>query len=70
MSPRPSLLVDYSSLLYRAFHSLPEALPARGVHGFLNMLARLLADHRPPELAICVDDDWRPAFRTDALPSY
>jgi len=70
VSTRPSLLIDYSSLLYRAFHSLPESLPARGVHGFMNMLARLVADHRPRELAICVDDDWRPAFRTDALPSY
>jgi 5'-3' exonuclease len=64
------LLIDYSSLLYRAFHSLPESLPVRGVHGFLNMLARLVVDQRPRELAICVDDDWRPAFRTDALPSY
>src|SRR6185295_692955 len=33
-------------------------------------LARLLADHRPREVGICVDDDWRPAFRTDALPTY
>ncbi|MGH7893113.1 MAG: 5'-3' exonuclease, partial [Candidatus Binatia bacterium] len=64
------LLIDYSSLLYRAFHSLPESLAMQGVHGFLNMLARLVADHRPHELAICVDDDWRPAFRVDALPSY
>ena len=64
------LLIDYSSLLYRAYHSLPESLPSRGVYGFLNMLARLLADHRPRELGICVDDDWRPAFRTDALPAY
>jgi 5'-3' exonuclease len=64
------LLIDYSSLLYRAYHSLPDSLPARGVHGFLNMLARLVTDHGPRELAICVDDDWRPAFRTDALPSY
>jgi len=64
------LLIDYSSLLYRAYHSLPESLPSRGVYGFLNMLARLLIDHRPRELAMCVDDDWRPAFRTDALPSY
>ena len=40
------LLVDYSSLLYRAFHSLPETVAMRGVYGFLNMLARLLTDHR------------------------
>jgi 5'-3' exonuclease len=64
------MLIDYSSLLYRAFHSLPDSFPMQGVYGFLNMLARLIADERPRELAICVDDDWRPAFRTDALPSY
>jgi 5'-3' exonuclease len=66
----PCLLIDYSSLLYRAFHSLPESVPMQGVHGFLNMLARLIADERPDELAICVDDDWRPAFRVDAIASY
>ncbi len=64
------LLVDYSSLLYRAFHAMPESVPAHAVHGFLAMLARLLADRRPRGLAIAVDEDWRPAFRTAALPSY
>lgn len=64
------LLVDYSSLLFRAYHSLPERLPMRGVLGFLNMLARLLTDRHPDHLGIAVDDDWRPAFRVDALPSY
>jgi 5'-3' exonuclease len=64
------LLIDYSSLLYRAFHSMPDTVPMSGVHGFLNMLARLVADHRPRELAIAVDEDWRPAFRVDALPTY
>jgi 5'-3' exonuclease len=64
------LLVDYSSLLYRAFHSLPDSVAMHGVYGFLNMLARLLLDHRPTGLVIAVDDDWRPAFRVDALPSY
>lgn len=64
------LLIDYSSLLYRAYHSLPESLAMRGVYGFLNMLARLLGDHRPAGLAIAVDDDWRPAFRVEALPTY
>ncbi len=67
---RPVLLVDYSSLLYRAFHSLPPSLPAHGVHGFLSMLARLVADRRPASLAVAVDDDWRPDFRVAALPSY
>lgn len=66
----PAMLIDYSSLLYRAFHSMPDTVPMHGVYGFLNMLARLLVDHRPHELAIAVDDDWRPAFRVEALPSY
>src|SRR5215216_5728087 len=65
-----TMLIDYSSLLYRAFHSLPDSLPMQGVYGFLNMLARLITDHRPHGLVIGVDDDWRPAFRVDALPSY
>jgi 5'-3' exonuclease len=67
---RPLFLIDYSSLLYRAYHSMPDSFPMQGVYGFLNMLARLIADGRPGSLAICVDDDWRPAFRTDVLPSY
>jgi len=64
------LAVDYSSLLYRAFHSLPDHVPMRGVLGFLNMLARLVADRRPARLAIAVDEDWRPDFRVAALPGY
>ena len=69
-SPAMLMLVDYSSLLYRAFHSLPESVPMQGVHGFLSMLARLIGDRRPKRLAIAVDEDWRPAFRVAALPSY
>lgn len=67
---RALLLVDYLSLLYRAYHSLPPSVPMNGVHGFLAMLARLVADRRPSGLAVAVDDDWRPAFRVAALPSY
>jgi 5'-3' exonuclease len=68
--PGAALLVDYLSLLYRAFHSLPASVPVQGVHGFLSMLARLVADRRPSALCVAVDDDWRPEFRVAALPSY
>ena len=64
------LLIDYSSLLYRAFFSVPDTVPMHGVHGFLAMLARLVLDLRPRRLAIAVDEDWRPAFRTAVLPCY
>ena len=64
------MLIDYSSLLYRAFHSVPDTVAVHAVYGFLNMLARLITDQRPSGIGIAVDDDWRPAFRVDALPSY
>lgn len=64
------LLVDYSSLLYRAYHSTPSSVPMNGVHGFLNMLARIIEDRRPDRVAMATDDDWRPEFRVQALPSY
>ena len=64
------MLIDYSSLLFRSFHTIPESVPMHAVYGFLNMLARLLTDRRPERLGIAVDEDWRPAFRVEALPSY
>jgi len=64
------LLIDYSSLLFRSFHTLPPSIPMHAVYGFLNMLARLVTDRGPQHLAIAVDEDWRPAFRVEALPSY
>ncbi|HWP66371.1 MAG TPA: 5'-3' exonuclease H3TH domain-containing protein [Candidatus Limnocylindria bacterium] len=64
------LLVDFSSLLYRAFFSMSADVPAHAVHGFLNMLARVIADRKPARLAIAVDEDWRPAFRVAAIPAY
>ena len=64
------MLIDYSSLLFRAFHSLPDSVPSHAVLGFLNMLTRLLNDRRPDRLAVAVDDDWRPEFRVSAIASY
>src|SRR5438128_10130672 len=64
------MLVDYSSLLFRTFHTIPESVPMHAVYGFLNMLARLITDRRPDRLGIAVDEDWRPAFRVEARPAY
>ncbi len=39
-------------------------------HGFLNMLARLVAD-RDPDLLVCAQDvDWRPQWRVELIASY
>jgi 5'-3' exonuclease len=76
VSDGPTLLVDASSLLYRAFFSTPDSVrapdgsPINAAHGFLGMLARLVNDHDPARLACAVDEDWRPAWRVDLLPEY
>jgi 5'-3' exonuclease len=72
----PLLLTDTASLYFRAFYGVPTSVaapdgrPVNAVHGFLDMLARLVADRRPGRLVCCLDADWRPAFRVEALPSY
>ena len=71
----PLLLIDASSLAYRAFHAIPamtapDGTPTNAAYGFLNFLARLIVDRRPSRLAVALDDDWRPAWRVEALPAY
>jgi len=34
------------------------------------MVSRLLTERRPARLVACLDLEWRPAFRVNALPSY
>jgi 5'-3' exonuclease len=70
------MLLDAASLYFRAFYGVPTSVttpdgrPINAVRGFLDMTGRLLTTHRPDRLVACWDDDWRPAFRVDALPSY
>lgn len=64
------LLVDYSSMLYRAYHSTPSTVSLNGVHGLLNSLARVISDRKPTGVAIALDEDWRPEFRVSVLPMY
>ncbi|MFW3172383.1 5'-3' exonuclease [Geodermatophilus sp. CPCC 206100] len=70
------MLLDAASLYFRAFYGVPTSVtspdgrPVNAVRGFLDMTARLVTAHRPERLVACWDDDWRPAFRVEALPSY
>ncbi|MBA3945722.1 MAG: 5'-3' exonuclease [Herpetosiphonaceae bacterium] len=75
------LLLDTSSLLYRAFFALPRSLtdpsgaPINAVHGYLDMTARLLTDRIAPHLPDArivhvFDHDWRPAGRVSIYPGY
>ncbi|MGW8566531.1 5'-3' exonuclease [Isoptericola sp. NPDC055881] len=78
MSHRSSKLVllDTASLYFRAFYGLPDSLrspdgaPVNAVRGLLDMIAFLVTEHRPDRLVACWDEDWRPAFRVEAIGSY
>ncbi|MDM7855311.1 5'-3' exonuclease [Cellulomonas sp. MW4] len=75
-APGKLLLLDSASLYFRAFFGVPTSIsapdgsPVNAVRGLLDMIARLVTDHRPTRLVACWDDDWRPAFRVEAIPSY
>lgn len=73
--PSRLLLLDSASLYFRAFYGVPDrsepdVVPTNAVRGFLDMIASLVERGRPTHLAACWDNDWRPAFRVEALPSY
>jgi 5'-3' exonuclease len=71
-----TLLVDASSLIYRALFSTPDSVtapdgtPVNAAHGFLGMLARLIADHDPEFICCATDEDWRPEWRVELIDSY
>jgi 5'-3' exonuclease len=70
------MLLDTPSLYFRAFYGLPDSLkaangmPVNAVRGLLDMIARLTTDYEPTHLVACWDNDWRPKWRVDLIPSY
>jgi 5'-3' exonuclease len=70
------MLLDTASLYYRAFYGVPDTVtapdgtPVNAVRGLLDMIARLVRAREPARLVACMDEDWRPAFRVEAVPSY
>lgn len=70
------LLVDGSSLIFRAFFGVPASVRSpsgrqiNAVRGFLDTLARLVTSRNPRHLAVAADDDWRPDWRVAMIPQY
>ncbi|MGW7415481.1 5'-3' exonuclease [Streptomyces sp. NPDC054863] len=70
------MLLDTASLYYRAYFGVPDSVrapdgtPVNAVRGLLDFIARLVQDHRPDDLVACWDNDWRPQWRVDLIPSY
>jgi DNA polymerase-1 len=72
--PKPFVLVDGSSYLFRAFHALPPLSNSRGeptgaIVGVVNMLRKLIDDYRPDYLAVVFDAPGK-TFRDDIYPAY
>ena len=74
--PSRLMLLDTASLYFRAFYGVPDTIrrsdgtPVNAVRGLLDMIARLTTDYQATHLIACWDDDWRPQWRVDLLPTY
>ena len=76
MGERKIMLLDTASLYFRAFFGVPDSFraadgtPVNAVRGLLDFISRLVATYSPSHLACCWDNDWRPAWRVELIPSY
>ncbi|GAA1850182.1 5'-3' exonuclease H3TH domain-containing protein [Microlunatus capsulatus] len=76
MTAQRLLLLDTASLYFRAFYGVPDSLrtpdgrPVNAVRGLLDFIAHLVTTYRPTHLACCWDNDWRPEWRVELIPSY
>jgi 5'-3' exonuclease len=72
----PVLLLDGASMWFRSYFGVPASItgpdgrPVNAVRGFLDSVATLIARERPARLVVCLDLDWRPAWRVALIPSY
>ena len=70
------MLLDSASLYFRAFYGVPDTVkapdgtPVNAVRGFLDIITRLVTTYEPTHLVACWDDDWRPQWRVDLIPTY
>jgi DNA polymerase-1 len=75
MSGAPTLfLIDGSNQMYRAYHAIrgltgPDGRSTNAVYGFVTMLRKLIADHRPEYIA-CAFDVAAATFRSQLAADY
>lgn len=68
------MIIDGSSLLYRAFFALPPmssalGVPTNAVYGFLTMLTKLYGEIQPDYIAVAFDKG-KQTFRTELFEDY
>ncbi|MFK4760216.1 5'-3' exonuclease H3TH domain-containing protein [Microbacterium sp. ZW T5_45] len=70
------MLLDTASLYFRAFYGVPDKVtapdgsPINAARGLLDIIAKLITLYEPTHVVACWDDDWRPQWRVDLIPSY
>lgn len=70
----PLILVDASGYLFRAYHALPKLTNSKGeptgaLVGVLNMLRKLIDEHRPDYVGVVFDAAGK-SFRNDLYAAY
>lgn len=74
--PDRLMLLDTASLYFRAFYGVPDTVKApdgtsvNAARGLLDMIAKLVSAYEPTHVIACWDDDWRPQWRVDLIPTY
>ncbi|HWJ83559.1 MAG TPA: 5'-3' exonuclease [Nocardioides sp.] len=73
--PGRLMLLDTASMYFRAYFGSPEILSPDGtnvnaVRGLLGYISQLVEQYRPSHLVCCWDEDWRPGWRVELLPTY
>ena len=68
------MILDGSSLLFRAFYALPLLTSSTGVYtnavvGFSNMLQKMITEYKPDRMVVAFDKS-RHTFRTDMFADY
>jgi len=63
-------------MFFRAFYAIPQTMRGpdgklnNAVRGTLDTLARYVTDRKPRHVAFTTDEDWRPDWRVELVPSY
>ncbi len=63
-------------MFFRAFYAIPQTMRGpdgkinNAVRGTLDTLARYVTDRKPRHVAFTTDEDWRPDWRVELIPSY
>ena len=72
---RPLLLVDGDSMIFRAFHALPDSIegtdgqPVNALLGLANLILREVEEHRPRAIVVCFGQEAA-HYRVELLPAY